>query len=135
MDGQKNFFAANFATSFRRALMAEHLGISPNDPVLDDPVSNTMFDFINQTARQNTQMYHNIFGCYPDDAYTDIKILQEAKKMKQGESPETLLNNYNKFSQYIRGHIVEYPLLFLQNEELGKSFCSVENLVPEYNFT
>ena len=135
MDGQKNYFAANFATSFRRALMAEHLGISPNDPVLDDPVSNTMFDFINQTARQNTQMYHNIFGCYPDDAYTDIKILQEAKKMKEEESPETLLNNYNKYSQYIRGHIVEYPLLFLQNEELGKSFFSVENLVPEYNFT
>jgi phospholipase D1/2 len=135
MDGQKNYFAANFATSFRRALMAEHLGISPNDPVLDDPVSNTMFDFINQTARQNTQMYHNIFGCYPDDAYTDIKILQEAKKMKEEESPETLLNNYNKFSQYIRGHIVEYPLLFLQNEELGKSFFSVENLVPDYNFT
>ena len=35
----------------------------------------------------------------------------------------------------IVGHIVEYPLLFLKEEELGKSFFSVENLVPEYNFT
>ena len=135
MNGNQNYFAANFATSFRRALMAEHLGINPGDPILDDPVSNNLFDFMNQRAKENTKLYHNIFGCYPDDAYTNFKILEEAKKMKEIEIPENFLNNYNKMKGNIKGHIVEYPLLFLKEEELGKSFFSVENLVPEYNFT
>ena len=40
-----------------------------------------------------------------------------------------------EIKEKIKGHIVEYPLLFLKEEELGKNFFSVENLIPEYNFT
>ena len=35
----------------------------------------------------------------------------------------------------IIGHVVEFPLHFLENENLGISFFSVENIVPEKNFT
>ena len=130
-----NYLAANFATSFRRALMGEHLGINPDDPILDDPVSDQLHNFIIQRANNNTKIYHTVFGCYPDDFYTNINLLQNAKKEKEKEDPQTFLNNYIGLKDKIVGHIVEYPLLFLKEEELGKSFFSVENLVPEYNFT
>ena len=135
MNGDNNYRAANFAVSFRKALMAEHLGISPDEPILDDPVSNKLFYFITGRARDNTRIYHNLFGCYPDDTYTDIEILKNAKKVKEKENPQVFLKKYMDLKNEIKGHIVEYPLLFLKNEELGKSFFSVENLVPEYNFT
>ena len=134
MNGQ-NYLAADFAVSFRKALMAEHLGISPDDPILDDPVSNQLHTFIRERAKSNTRLYHHIFGCYPDDNYIDIKILVNNKKMRAEEDKEKFLNNYNKAKNQIKGHIVEFPLLFLKDEELGKIFFSVENLVPEYNFT
>ena len=35
----------------------------------------------------------------------------------------------------IIGHAVEFPLHFLEKENLGISFFSVENIVPERNFT
>jgi phospholipase D1/2 len=134
MNGNK-YLAANFATSFRRALMGEHLGINPNDPILDDPVSDQLHNFIIQRANNNTKIYHTVFGCYPDDSYTNINLLQNAKKEKETEDPKAFLNKYMGLKDKIVGHIVEYPLLFLKEEELGKSFFSVENLVPEYNFT
>ena len=134
MDG-KNYLGANFAAGFRRALMGEHLGISPEDPILDDPVSNSLFNFMKKRANTNTLVYRNIFGCYPDDTYTSFEKLKYAQTKKQQEEPRIFLNYYNNAKDQIKGHIVEYPLLFLKDEELGKIFFSVENLVPEYNFT
>jgi phospholipase D1/2 len=134
MNGQK-YSAAHFAVTFRKALMAEHLGISPDDTVLDDPVSNQLQDLIVGRARNNTRLYHDVFGCYPDDAYTNIEILKRFKQIKEQEKPEDLLRKYNVVKDKILGHIVEYPLNFLKDENLGISFFSKENLVPEYNFT
>ena len=134
MDGN-NYLAANFAVSFRKALMGEHLGISPDDPILEDPVSIKLHNFIMERASINTRIYRSIFGCYPDDTYTNVELLKNAKKKKETEDPQVFLNNYMKLKDKIVGHIVEYPLFFLKEEELGKSFFSVENLVPEYNFT
>ena len=135
MDGNNNYRAANFATSFRRELMAEHLGIKDDDPILDDPVSPQLFDLINSRAKSNTQIYHDIFGCYPDDAYTNFNLLNQAKLLQKNEKPEILLNKYNLNKNKIVGHIVIYPLMFLKDETLGNSFFSVENLIPEHNFT
>jgi phospholipase D1/2 len=131
----KNYEASHFAASFRRALMGEHLGIDPNDPLLDDPLSDKFHSFIMNRAKNNTLLYHNIFGCYPDDKYTNIKILKEAKEQKKIQKPQDFLNTYLRLKDQIKGHVVEFPLFFLHDEELGKSFFSVENLVPEYNFT
>ena len=136
MDG-KPYSAANFAVSFRKALWAEHLGIDPKNPVLDDPVSDNLHNLIIGRAKDNTKIYHDLFGCYPDDQYTSYEGLKKAKAEieKRKETPLVLFNQYMYIRKEIKGHIVEYPLKFLENEELGKSFFSVENLVPEYNFT
>ena len=135
MNGDKNYRGTNFATNFRKELMAEHLGINPDDQILDDPVSKELFSLIVSRANSNTGIYHNIFGCYPDDAYTNFDLLKKAKKLQQEEKPEVLLNKYNAMKNQIVGHIVNYPLMFLKDENLGISFFSKENLVPEHNFT
>ena len=95
MNGNSNYRAANFATLFRKDLMAEHLGLNRDDPILDDPVSNELFSLIVSRANSNTQIYRDIFGCYPDDTYTNFNRLKDAKLMKEKETPEELLNKYN----------------------------------------
>ena len=46
-----------------------------------------------------------------------------------------LKNLYNIEKVNIKGHIVEFPLHFLEGEVLGIKFFSKENIVPENNYT
>ena len=130
----KTFKAAKFATSLRRALMAEHLGINKKDEILKDPLSDDLHELIKKTAKENTFTYRQIFGCYPDDIYTKFNMIQN-NNIKNKAQEEYLIKNYEENKNKIIGHIVEYPLHFLEEEELGISFFSKENLVPERNFT
>ena len=131
----KKFKAAKFASSLRRSLMAEHLGIKPNDKILEDPMSNKLHELIKKTARENTFTYRQIFGCYPDDCYTKFNLILNNNEIKNKAQEEYLKKNYEENKNKIIGHIVEFPLHFLEEEELGISFFSKENLVPERNFT
>ena len=135
MNGNDNYHAAYFAVSFRKALMAEHLGINKDDPILDDPVSSQLHDFIMNRARVNTRIYQTIFTCYPDDIILNFSLLEKVKKFKQREKPEELLNKYIKLKDQIIGYIVEFPLRFLKEEKLGAVLFSKESLVPEITFT
>ena len=130
MDG-KDYMAANFAYSFRVNLFAEHLGIDPKDPILADPLSDKFLELVQNTARTNTLIYRDLWGCYPDDIFKSFKDLKDFKH----SSKEELLEKYNKEKKRIVGHAVEFPLHFLEKENLGIAFFSVENLVPEKNFT
>ena len=131
----KKFKAAKFAISLRRALMAEHLGIKPNDKILEDPMSDKLNELIKKTARDNTFTYRQIFGCYPDDCYTKFSLIINNNEIRNKAQEEYLKKNYEENKNKIIGHIVEFPLHFLEEEELGISFFSKENLVPERNFT
>ena len=130
----KKFKAAKFASSLRRALMAEHLGIKSKNEILVDPLSDNLHELIKKTAKQNTFTYRQIFGCYPDDIYTKFNMIPN-NNIKNKAQEELLKNNYEENKNKIIGHIVEFPLHFLEEEELGISFFSKENLVPERNFT
>jgi len=130
MDGQ-DYRAANFAYTFRCGLFAEHLGIDPKDDILKDPLSDKFLECVQKTAQNNTIIYRNLWGCYPDDEYKNFKDIKNRKPL----SKEELLAAYNQQKSEIKGHAVEFPLHFLENENLGIAFFSVENLVPEKNFT
>ena len=133
---KKKFKASKFASSLRKALMAEHLGINPNDKILMDPVSNELHELIRTTAHNNTFAYRLIFGCYPDDCYTKFSMIKNNYDDFQNKAQEENLKKiYEQNKNNIIGHIVEFPLHFLEEEELGISFFSKENLVPERNFT
>ena len=130
MDG-KDYKAANFAYTFRLNLFAEHLGVDPKNNILFDPLSDEFLKLVQNTAHNNTIIYRNLWGCYPDDQYKSFKDLRNYKPL----SKEELLESYKNEKGKIIGHTVEFPLHFLEKENLGIAFFSVENLVPEKNFT
>ena len=130
MNGE-DYKAANFAYTFRVNLFAEHLGVDPKNSILADPLSDEFLHLVQNTAHKNTEIYRELWGCYPDDQYLSFKDLKDRKSL----SGEELLEKYNKRKDEIVGHAVEFPLHFLEKENLGIAFFSVENLVPEKNFT
>ena len=42
---------------------------------------------------------------------------------------------YEKEIKGIVGHVVEFPLHFLENENLGIKFYNLENVLPEITYT
>ena len=132
---KKTFKAAKFASSLRKSLMSEHLGINANDDILIDPVSDELNELIRKTAHENTFTFRQIFGCYPDDCYTKFNMIKKNEDLQNKAQEEHLKKNYEENKNKIIGHIVEFPLHFLEEEQLGISFFSKENLVPERNFT
>ena len=130
MNEKINYKAANFAVELRKALMAEHLGISQNAPILDDPVSDKLFSLFLKRANNNSRIYHYIFGCYPDDDFRSFQSIKDFDKIKKAEKDEYLLNKYNKYKDKIVGNIVEFPLLFLKDETL-KTWASISQTITE----
>ena len=129
MNGNK-YQASKLAVELRKKLMAEFLGIDMNDTILIDPVSNDLFNFMNSRARNNTEIYRNLFKCFPDDVYTSYRIYNEAQKKKEEEWPNVFLNKYIRERNNIKGFIVEFPLNFLKDEKMNKSF-----ILPDYIYT
>lgn len=130
-----DYNCAKFAATFRRALMAEHLGMDPKDSILEDPLNDEFNTLLKDRAKNNTLIYRDLFGCYPDDTYTNFKKLKERKRFTKPAEIEQLKIDYGNKHKDIKGHIVEFPLDFLHEESLGINFFSKENLVPERNFT
>ena len=116
MDGKINYNASNFSVEFRKALMAERLGINQGDSILDDPVSDKLFSLFLMRAKNNTKIYQDIFKCYPDNSFWSFQSIKDSDKIKKSEKTEDLLNKYNKFKDKIQGHILKFPLLFLKDE-------------------
>ena len=133
MDG-KNFTAANYAITLRKHLMAEHLGLKHDNKILDDPVNLNLWNEIRSRANVNAVIYRDIFDCFPDNKFNNFDKLRERKKFNTKEEIEKLKEEYKNKSFGIMGHIVEYPIEFLKDEELDIDFFSKENLVPERNF-
>ena len=124
-----------FGSSLRKALLSEHLGINKHDVRLNDPTSDELHKLIWDTARKNTDLFRQIFMCYPDDYYTKFSMIPNKNSMQNKAQEFSLKKNYAENKNQIVGHIVEFPLHFLEEEQLGISFFSKENLVPERNFT
>ena len=134
MDGKK-YMASNYAKSLRKHLMAEHLGKNAEDKILDDPLDEELWSLIHSQAKVNAAIYSDIFDCFPDNKFKTFADLKKRKIIKTDEDKEELKLKYKQSSLGIVGHIVEYPIEFLQDEELDIDFFSKENLVPEKNFT
>ena len=130
----KQFTAANYALTLRRHLMAEHMGIKDDNKLLDDPLSPGLWNEMKSRASVNTVIYRDIFDCFPDNKFNNFAKLRDRKKFSTKKEIEKLKEEYKSKSIGIVGHIVEYPIDFLKDEELDIDFFSKENLVPEKNF-
>ena len=136
IDG-KECKTAKFAVTLRKALMSEHLGVDDDDERLIDPLSNELLDLFRETARNNTLIFRKLFRCYPDDEMKTFKDTQNCPKIPfvEKDEIEKLQKEYKKEKNNIKGHIVEFPLHFLEKEILGAGFLGIYSLVPEHNFT
>ena len=136
IDG-KECKTAKFAVTLRKALMSEHLGVDDDDERLIDPLSNELLDLFRETARNNTLIFRKLFRCYPDDEMKTFKDTKNCPKIPfvDKDEIEKLQKEYKKEKNNIKGHIVEFPLHFLEKEILGAGFLGIYSLVPEHNFT
>jgi len=134
MEGNK-FMASNYALTLRKHLMAEHLGINDNDSILNDPLSDDLWNLIKIRSNMNTKIYREVFNCFPDDTFSTFNDLNNRKMIRNKEDEEKLKEIYESKIKNIVGHIVEYPTRFLSDEKLEISVLSKENLIPEKNFT
>ena len=135
MNGQ-NYKASLFARSLRINLWKEHLGIeneTDNFNMLIDPLSDDVWNLINNTAKVNTETYREVFNCYPDDKFVYFKDIPNKKDYNEQDLGK-MIERYNLNKDKIKGHIVQFPLEFLSKEILERSFFSAEILVPIKNF-
>ena len=133
MDGKK-YEASNYALTLRKHLMAEHLGLKTDDKILDDPLNPQLWSNLINKAKVNSIIYSAIFDCFPDNKFNNFEKLKKRKLIKTPEDIENLKKNYQTKIIGVVGHVVEYPIDFLKDEDLDIDFFSKENLVPEINF-
>ena len=133
MDG-KTYEASNYALSLRKQLMAEHLGLKFDDEILNDPLGDKLWSSLRSKAEVNSRIYSDIFDCFPDNKFNNFEKLKKRKIVKSKEDIELLKKNYEEKIIGVSGHVVEYPIDFLKDEELNIDFFSKENFVPERNF-
>ena len=133
MNKQK-YMAAEYAKSLRKHLMSEHMGFDINDTILDDPLNEDLWVAMKSRAKLNSIIYRDIFDCFPDNKFKTFADLKKRRIIKTEQDKEELKKRYDENIGGIKGHIVEYPVEFLSNEELDIDFFSKENLIPEKNF-
>ncbi len=130
MDG-KRFMASQYAITLRKQIMAEHFGREIDDKILDDPLNDELWNEMITRAQVNTIIYRDIFNCFPDN---EINTFENFKKRKI-KNDEELKKEYDSKIIGIIGHIVEYPIDFLKDEQLDIDFFSKENIIPEKSYT
>ena len=133
MNNQK-YMASEYARSLRKHLMAEHIGFDINDKILDDPLNEDLWVNMKSRAKLNSIIYRDIFDCFPDNKFKTFADLKKRRIIKTEEDKKELLKRYDDNISGIKGHIVEYPIEFLCNEEIDIDYFSKENLIPEKNF-
>lgn len=69
-----------------------------------------------------------MFGCYPDD---NIRHFEEIAVFKGKANP----NLYNQLIPSLRGHVVDFPLYFLERENLGAKAGKKEAVAPKITLT
>jgi len=124
LNGQKVQVSETVCT-FRRRLLAEHLGLSEEEVI--DPITDEFTQKMNERIKTNTEVYREVFACYPDDTMKTYKEVEEASKKKN-------LDKYDELKGKIQGHAVFFPLNFLENEKLGAEMSSMEYYIPDETY-
>lgn len=178
------FQANRFAASLRRQLFRKHLGLlrpqdmqrpdanfdpvgvpnsydwgSPEDNVVADPLSDTFQSLWNSRARQNTDIFRQVFRVVPDDSvrnWNEYKefyeyYFQKADAEAQGKlgiqrplrylwghivrddfppGPEGIKQVKDLLSR-VKGTLVEMPLVFLVEEDIAQEGLSLNALTEQ----
>ncbi|XP_072761539.1 phospholipase D1 isoform X2 [Anoplolepis gracilipes] len=133
-DGRMNdipFLCGKFASSLRKQLFREHLGLlnTTEDINIDDAIIKSFYkDIWCARSKQNTKIYEEVFQCIPTDKVVNFSML----KQYQDEIPISLSDPLlaQEIAENIKGHLVDLPLHFLRNEDLKPAASTVEGMMP-----
>ncbi|XP_067674239.1 phospholipase D1-like isoform X2 [Haliotis asinina] len=132
--GDRKHMAGKFASSLRRTLFNEHLGLGDAGYEVDDIVSDSFYKGVwIHRASINTTMYDKVFNCIPCDSvhsFADLKKFQAEKplvEINQSEAEEML--------KKVKGYVVLIPLNFLKYENLAPKVGTKEAILPSYLWT
>lgn len=91
---------------------------------LRDPLSPQFATVWDQVANKNTVFYRQTFACCPDDIYKKVSELpRESPRLKEYDPTQVV------------GFLVEWPLKFMEKEDLRTSVFNKEYFAPDENFT
>lgn len=133
MDGAP-YRAGKFSSGLRKHLFCEHLGLlTKNKKVVtnavDDPVSDSFYhDVWEATAEKNTRIFEELFSVLPSD---HVETRKKSREIQKGMRPvaETLVKESKIRVTNIKGHLVNFPLNYLCNEDLAPAISSKEGIV------
>ncbi|XP_064127731.1 phospholipase D2 isoform X3 [Loxodonta africana] len=121
--------AGRFALSLRKHCFSMILGASAQpDLDLRDPVCDDFFQLWQETAENNANIYEQIFRCLPSNATRSMRALRAyvAVEPLATVSPPLAQSELTK----VQGHLVHFPLRFLEDESLLPSLGSKEGMIP-----
>lgn len=112
----------------------EHLGLKPGqEELVRDPIcEETYRNLFLRTAEVNQRIFINMFPVTPNDMLRTISDVKEAADhfRNMGEESRKMRNENMKESiPRIQGHLIPYPLHFLESERLDAG-VSVERILP-----
>ncbi|KAL0133503.1 hypothetical protein PUN28_000914 [Cardiocondyla obscurior] len=133
-DGRMNdipFLCGKFASSLRKQLFREHLGLlSGKENInLDDAIIKSFYkDVWCARSRKNTELYEEVFHCIPTDKVVNFAILKQYQDKVSLSISDPLLAQ--EMVENIKGYLVDLPLNFLCNEDLKPAAGTVEGMMP-----
>ncbi|KAI8370759.1 hypothetical protein EDC96DRAFT_502234 [Choanephora cucurbitarum] len=111
---------------------------SEQDKLVMDPLGEETLALWNGTANTNTLAFREVFHCVPDDTITNWnqyhQFYPDPEKIELGHvhDPNMSVHEVRKHLSAIRGHLVEFPLDFLRDEDLqGEAIPIVGSAVQE----
>ncbi|CAO3621262.1 unnamed protein product [Cunninghamella echinulata] len=145
-----DYEVSRFATQLRRKLWKEHLGLIPDAPtdkitndmlplpvpqvdtldsdedlLVQDPLNPETLELWNNTAKENTEAFRQIFHCVPDDNVTNWEeyhsFYPNPEKIEIGHvhDPDMPVEIIVDTLTKVKGHLVEFPLKFLEQIDLA----------------
>uniref|UniRef100_A0A7S3NN57 Phospholipase n=1 Tax=Euplotes crassus TaxID=5936 RepID=A0A7S3NN57_EUPCR len=132
--GGEDFEVGRLVQDFRKKLMGQHLGVEDLEEI-NDCATEEFWEFIQERSAKNTKIYYDIFKSEPSDTqrnFDDLKADREAIENMPCADRQDL---YDEKIEDVVGHIVDYPVHYMEGESLNLGSFDFHNLVPKINFT
>eukprot|EP00928_Gymnodinium_smaydae_P014982 TRINITY_DN15499_c0_g2_i1.p1 TRINITY_DN15499_c0_g2~~TRINITY_DN15499_c0_g2_i1.p1 ORF type:complete len:1550 (-),score=357.19 TRINITY_DN15499_c0_g2_i1:72-4721(-) len=118
------------AGGLRRALLSQHMGWSPEeaDRMMDESSLQELVREIRRVAGHNTRIYESLFAVVPSDSVRTWAELaaRRAPERATGDVMRTPAKAEAEAAlREVQGHIVQFPLDFLIEEDLAPSASAV----------
>ena len=111
----------------------EHYGTDDPEEVVD-PLDEEFIQNFVERAYNNTRIYNEVFKAEPDNTQKTFDDLQKDRDDYDNMGSVEQMNKYEEYKDQIIGHIVDYPVNYLIDQNLELNMTDMANLVPAINF-